>query len=133
KVPVVSTTSRKKVLTLHEKVELLDKLKDGKSYPAVGHHYGLNESTVRYIKKNEKEIRSSGASAFCGSAKMVNFVRDRTIVRMESALAFWIQDLRGKKYPIGHEDDLKGTEFIFSIQWRQQKRITTRTINSNRC
>uniref|UniRef100_A0A8C7WWU1 DDE-1 domain-containing protein n=1 Tax=Oryzias sinensis TaxID=183150 RepID=A0A8C7WWU1_9TELE len=27
-------------------------------YAAVGRHYGLNESTVRYIKRNEKEIRS---------------------------------------------------------------------------
>uniref|UniRef100_A0A3P9I863 HTH CENPB-type domain-containing protein n=1 Tax=Oryzias latipes TaxID=8090 RepID=A0A3P9I863_ORYLA len=91
---------QKKVLTLHEKVELLDKLKDGKSYATVGRHYGLNESTVRYIKKNEKEIRSSVASAFCGSAKMVNVVRDKTIVRMESALAFWIQDLRKKNIPL---------------------------------
>uniref|UniRef100_A0A3B3IPJ2 HTH psq-type domain-containing protein n=1 Tax=Oryzias latipes TaxID=8090 RepID=A0A3B3IPJ2_ORYLA len=88
---------QKKVLTLHEKIELLDKLMGGKSYSAVGRHYGLNESTVRYIKKNEKEVRSSVASVFCGSAKMVNVVRDKTIVKMESALAFWFQDLRKKK------------------------------------
>ena len=83
---------QKKVITLHEKVELLDMVKEGKSYAAVGRHYGENESTVHYIKKNEKAIRSSVASSFC--VKMVNVVRNKAIVRMEFALAFWIQDLR---------------------------------------
>ena len=55
---------QKKVMTLHEKVELLDMVKKAKSYAAVGRHYGVNDSTVRYIKKNEKAIRSSVASSF---------------------------------------------------------------------
>ncbi len=50
---------QKMVMTLHEKVELLDMLEEGKSYAAVGRHYGVNESTVRCIKKNEKAIRST--------------------------------------------------------------------------
>ena len=41
---------QKKAMTLYEKVELLDMVKDGKSYAAVGRHYGVNESTVRYMK-----------------------------------------------------------------------------------
>ena len=41
----------RKVMTLHEKVQLLDMIKDGNGYAAVGRHYGVNESTVRYIKK----------------------------------------------------------------------------------
>ena len=55
---------RRKVKTLHEKVELLHMAKEWKSYAAVGRHYGVNESTVRYIKRNEKAIRSSVASSF---------------------------------------------------------------------
>ncbi|GFU10729.1 HTH psq-type domain-containing protein [Nephila pilipes] len=51
--------SQKKVMTLHEKIELLDIVKEGKSYAAVGRHYGVNESTVRYIRKNDKAIKSS--------------------------------------------------------------------------
>ena len=55
---------------------------------------------MHYIKKNEKAIRSSVALSFCGSAKMVNVVRNKAIIRMESALAFWIQDLRKKNIPL---------------------------------
>ena len=73
-------------MTLHDKVELLDMVEEGKSYAAVGRHYGENESTVRYIEKNEKEIRSSVASSFC--VKMVNVVRNKAIVNIEFALAF---------------------------------------------
>ncbi|XP_064089304.1 tigger transposable element-derived protein 1-like [Macrobrachium nipponense] len=35
----------RKVMTLQEKVELLEMLKDGKSCAAVGRHYGINETT----------------------------------------------------------------------------------------
>ena len=86
------------MLTLHEKVELLDMVKEGKSYAAVWRHYGLNERTVRYIKTNEKAIRSSVASSFC--VKMVNVVRNKVIVRMELASAFWIQDIGKKNIPL---------------------------------
>lgn len=90
----------RKVMTLHEKVQLLDMIKEGNSYAAVGRHYGVNESTVRYIKKNEQAIRASVDTNFCGSAKMMNVVRNNAIVRMESALALWIQDLRKKNIPL---------------------------------
>ena len=73
---------------------LLDMVMEGKSYASVGRHYGVNESTVRYITKNEKAIRSCVASSLC--AMMVNAVRNKAIVRMEYALAFWIQDLMKK-------------------------------------
>ena len=71
-------------------------VKGGKSDDAVKRHYGVNESTVCCIKKNEKEIRSSVASSLC--VKMVNVVRNKAI-RMESALALWIQDLSVKNIP----------------------------------
>ena len=41
---------QKKAMTLHEKVELLDMVKEGKIYAAVGRNDGVNESTVRYIE-----------------------------------------------------------------------------------
>ena len=58
-------------------------------------HYGV---TVRYIKENEKAIRSSVASSFC--VKMVNVVQNKAIVRMEFALGFWIQDLGKENIPL---------------------------------
>ena len=50
---------QEKVMALHEKVELLDMVKEGKSYAALRRHCGVNTSIVRYIKKNDKTIRSS--------------------------------------------------------------------------
>ncbi|XP_064117867.1 tigger transposable element-derived protein 1-like [Macrobrachium nipponense] len=37
---------------------------------------------------------------FYGTAKAVSTVRDKTIVKMESALAFWIKDCRKKNVPL---------------------------------
>ncbi|XP_049585009.1 zinc finger protein 142 [Syngnathus scovelli] len=47
----------KRVLPLQEKINLLDLLKEGKRVAEVARYYDLNESTVRYIKKNETKIR----------------------------------------------------------------------------
>ncbi|XP_051937876.1 zinc finger protein 142 [Hippocampus zosterae] len=47
----------KRALPHHEKINLLDMLEGGKSCAEVARHYDLNESTVRYIKKKETEIR----------------------------------------------------------------------------
>uniref|UniRef100_A0A3P9M3J7 HTH CENPB-type domain-containing protein n=1 Tax=Oryzias latipes TaxID=8090 RepID=A0A3P9M3J7_ORYLA len=75
---------QRKMLTVTQKVGLLDMLKEGRSYSAVGRHYGLNESTVRYIKKEENNIRRTAAISFNKDAKRVVTVRNKTIIRMES-------------------------------------------------
>uniref|UniRef100_UPI0035901482 tigger transposable element-derived protein 1-like n=1 Tax=Myxine glutinosa TaxID=7769 RepID=UPI0035901482 len=88
------------MLNIVEKVKLLDMLKEGRSFAAVGRHYGLNESTVRYIKKDEKNIRATAAVSFNQTAKRVVTSRNKAIVRMESALALWISDCRKKNIPL---------------------------------
>ncbi|KAG2458549.1 LMBR1 protein, partial [Polypterus senegalus] len=40
---------QRKMLTIAEKVNVLDKLKEGKSYTAVGHYYSINEATILFI------------------------------------------------------------------------------------
>jgi hypothetical protein len=90
----------KKVMTLPEKVALLNKVKDGLSYAAVARLYSINESTVRYIKKKEAEIRKAVDSTFCTKAKTVSTVRNEHIVRMETALSIWITDSRKKNIPL---------------------------------
>ncbi|XP_068241071.1 tigger transposable element-derived protein 1-like [Palaemon carinicauda] len=85
------------MLTINEKVSLLDKLKAGNSYASVALQYGLNESTVRYIKKEEKNIRKTAAIYFPKDAKRVVNTQNKTMVRMENALAIWIHDCREKK------------------------------------
>ncbi|XP_037540482.1 tigger transposable element-derived protein 1-like [Nematolebias whitei] len=84
------------MLSIKEKVELLDMLKEGRTCAYVGRHYRINESTVRSIKKEEKNIRSTAAVTFHATAKRVVTSRNRTIVKMESALSVWINDCRKK-------------------------------------
>uniref|UniRef100_A0A8C7Y7A3 HTH psq-type domain-containing protein n=1 Tax=Oryzias sinensis TaxID=183150 RepID=A0A8C7Y7A3_9TELE len=113
---------QKKVLTLHEKVELLDKLKDGKSYATVGRHYGLNESTVRYIKKKREGDQIQCSFGFLWKCKDGECCKRQDNCQDGVCLSILDPGLTEKNYPIGHEDDLyNGTEFICSIQWRQPK------------
>ena len=85
----------KKVMTLDDKVKLLDKLKEGHSYASVGRSYEVNESTVRYIKKNEVAIRNAYTKS-AGQGKYVKRLRNTAIVRMEAALSIWIEDQHKK-------------------------------------
>ena len=87
--PLDAPKRPRKMLTIAEKVKLLDMLKEGKSYAVVGRHYGINESSVRYIKKEENNIRTTAAISFNKDTKRVVTVRNKAIVRMESALALW--------------------------------------------
>ncbi len=88
---------KRKMLTVNEKVGLLDKLKAGKSYASVARQYGLIESTVRYIKKEEKNIRKTAAISFTKDAKRVVNTLNKTMVRMENALVIWIHDFGRRK------------------------------------
>lgn len=54
KAPAAGPKRQQKMLSIAEKVKLLDTLREGKSYVAVGRHYRINESSVRSIKKEEQ-------------------------------------------------------------------------------
>ncbi|XP_064089935.1 tigger transposable element-derived protein 1-like [Macrobrachium nipponense] len=84
-------------MTVNEKVKLLDMLKAGSSYASVARMYGLNESTVRYIKKDELKIRKTASITFSKDTKRVVTPRNKRIVQMENALSVWITDCRQKK------------------------------------
>ncbi|XP_029640401.1 tigger transposable element-derived protein 1-like [Octopus sinensis] len=56
----------------------------------------MNESTVHYIKKDEVNIRKMSAITFNKSEKRVVMARNKTIIRMEAALAVWIADCQKK-------------------------------------
>uniref|UniRef100_A0A3B3TJJ8 DDE-1 domain-containing protein n=1 Tax=Poecilia latipinna TaxID=48699 RepID=A0A3B3TJJ8_9TELE len=75
--PAAAPKRKRKMLTIEEK-----------SYAAVGHHFEINESSVQYRKKEEKNVRTTAAVSFNQNAKRVVTVHNKTIVRMESALAF---------------------------------------------
>lgn len=78
----------RKTLTIIKMVKLLDMLNEWRSYMAVGCHFGLNESTVCYIKKDEKNIRSTAAASFNKNAKRVVTLSNKVEVRIESASSF---------------------------------------------
>ena len=87
---------KRKMMTISKKVKLLDMLKEGRSFAAVARHYGMNESTVRYIKKDEANIRKTAAKTMSTEAKRVPTPRNERIVKMEAALDLWITDRRNK-------------------------------------
>ncbi|XP_042218762.1 CENPB DNA-binding domain-containing protein 1-like [Homarus americanus] len=87
---------QKKVMTLQEKVELLNKSREGMSFAAVGRLYNVNESTVRTIKKREKDICDAVSASAPRSAKHVSQVREKAMVKMENALFLWIEDQHRK-------------------------------------
>ena len=76
--PVKDSSSKpnrkRKMMTIDEKVKLLDMLKVGRSCAALVRHNGVNESTASYIKKDEANIRKTAAitmsyrSETCGNS-----------------------------------------------------------------
>ncbi|XP_074155636.1 ATP-dependent (S)-NAD(P)H-hydrate dehydratase isoform X1 [Sminthopsis crassicaudata] len=91
---------QKKVMSLKEKVELLDMLRSGKTAAAVCRCYCINESMVKQIKKNEKEIRAAIAAATPTNAKHLHKPRDPHLSQVESATFFWVQDCYKKGIPV---------------------------------
>ena len=88
----VSTVKRqKKVMSLSDKVELLDRLSRGESAASVGRLYGVNKSTICYRRKNEKAIWKSVSAITALSTKVVTQVRDIHMERMEKACV-WMED-----------------------------------------
>lgn len=85
---------QRKMLTIPQKVQVLDMLKEGKSLAEVGRHYEINESSVRTIKKQERAIRSTAALSFSKTQKRVVTQTNKAVVKMETQLAMWIADLR---------------------------------------
>ena len=89
----------KSVMSIAEKLKILDLLKQGEIIAAVARKFEVNESTIRSIRKNEQKIRQS-ASKLGSQAKFIKISRDENIEKLEDMLLIWIQDLIHKKIPI---------------------------------
>jgi len=70
-----------------QKVEVLDKVRQGMSYAAIGCFFGVNQSTVRYIKTNENAIRGDVTTGAPSTAKAAYQVRNKAIIKMENELS----------------------------------------------
>jgi len=82
------------VLTLVQKIEILDKIKSGDSVTCY-RKYEMNESSVREIRKNEVKILRSVMESAPISNKTCNITRDGGEDR--KALNIWIEDQIQKK------------------------------------
>jgi hypothetical protein len=63
-----------KMMSLLEKVEILDKLDRWLRIGVVRRHYDVNEMTIRYIKKSKDRIRGS-IKASAASSEKISYVR----------------------------------------------------------
>ena len=91
---------KRKAITLDTKIKMLDLLRKGEKISSVAKSYGMNESTVRTIKKNEEATRKSVMSGSQVSSNFSSYTRDVAIEMMEKALMMWIEDHTQKRIPI---------------------------------
>ncbi|KAK7075319.1 hypothetical protein SK128_012420 [Halocaridina rubra] len=68
---------------------------EGRRFSDVGRHFGINESIVRYIKKDETNRKTASITSN-KTAKRVVTPRNKIIVQMESTLALSIADCKKK-------------------------------------
>lgn len=89
-------------MTLDVKMKILNRLEEGEKPTAIAKAYGINESTVRTIKKRKKNIRSSVACGTLTSSQYSSYTRNPVIENMEKALMIWMVDNMQKKIPMNN-------------------------------
>lgn len=109
----VTPKRQKKVMTLEEKVQVLNKCREGMSFAAVGRLFHVNESTVRSMKRNEEAIRAAVNNCAPRSAKHVLQVRDKAIVKMEYALFLWMEDQYRKGEALNSNDIREKARYLY--------------------
>ena len=95
-----SAKRTKVVMSLADKVKVLDKLREGKSFAAVGRLFNKNESTIRSLEKHEEEIRRAVITSTDSASKTTHQVRDKIVVKMEKALFIWLEDSHQNGLPV---------------------------------
>lgn len=90
----------KKVMTLQQKVEILNLLDGGMSYACCARKYSVNESTIRYIKKRGALVRSAVCDGASEWAKNTSYIRDEAVIKMEKALAVWMENANRRRIPM---------------------------------
>lgn len=95
-----SKKRKRHTLSLETKIKILDRIKKGDRYAAIGRDFKLGESSIRAIKKNEDQIRKSVVSGTDITVKYSSYSRDPVLEKMERALMIWIGDLTSKSIPV---------------------------------
>lgn len=88
-------------MSLVKKIEILDKLRAGARVNVVGHEYGVNESTIRTIRKGKESVRARVMVASNASLTIKRMTRaDVQLNKTEALLNTWIEDLTQKRAPL---------------------------------
>ncbi|KAK9745528.1 Tc5 transposase DNA-binding domain [Popillia japonica] len=90
-------TKTRKVLTLSEKNAILDKLSRGETCASVNRMYGMDESSIRTIRKHQQKIRASIIASASASTKTTSYSGNEAIEKMEKALVLWIETQTSKR------------------------------------
>ncbi|XP_066965670.1 tigger transposable element-derived protein 1-like [Macrobrachium rosenbergii] len=134
KAPSSLPKKQRKVMTIEEKVQVLDMLKSGQTASSIGRQLGLNESSECSIKKKEVEIREKVSKSYLNEAKQVSTKRDPNIVKMESALLLWIEDFRKRDIPLqGNVIREKALQLYNKIVEEGTERPQPATLTSTDC
>ncbi|KAM6151616.1 tigger transposable element-derived protein 1-like [Rhynchocyon petersi] len=90
----------RKVMSIANKMRVLEMLDQGKTNTAVGRAFGVNESTIRTIKKNEKAIRASASRGTPESLRKSYVTRNAKIEKMERDLHRWLMKQKMRNRPL---------------------------------
>lgn len=88
-----------KVLTLKDKVDILELLQKGFSVSGLARKYGVAKATVSSIKKKKREITNRVNNTLYGTGKRKT-LRASELPRMEKSLYKWFLHMRNKKMPV---------------------------------
>lgn len=94
------TSFKRKSIPFNDKLKILERVKKGEKISAIAKSLGLNEATVRTIKKAEIKIKENVDAGCARGAKRSTRARDIDLVKMEKALYIWIEDCAQKKVPL---------------------------------
>ena len=101
-VPVVKR--KKVVLTLEEKLDVLQLLEKGTSYTLVAEKYGIGRSTVADIKKSKSKLLSYKKKTLdMGRLKATEerkAMKLGTFEKLDEALYIWFRQQREKNIPV---------------------------------
>jgi len=78
------TECKKAMMCLIEEIYVLDQLRSGMSYSALGCELNVKESTVRSIQKKEKDVCQSVCETALESAKVISIGNDEAMEKMRS-------------------------------------------------
>ncbi|EEC10789.1 hypothetical protein IscW_ISCW008259, partial [Ixodes scapularis] len=95
--PHASMTSKRKRISLKEKLEIIQAVDRGKKQSAVADTFGLSKQTVNTIMKNKEAVLGKQVM---GDLQPKKFrLRDATFPEVEDALLIWLRDARSRDIP----------------------------------